>query len=577
MGEVVELLEGPGYGRPFLIAHQAGDRLGKRGEDGAILDDDHPPTDAPEMLDRQGHVAIIGTTDDEVVAVVADGGSHRPRLHPQSAEEGHPDIAGALVPLDNGNLDDVLVLVVHPDTIGDRHMSRARIGGDTALDQGDDTHMVTGKREGKALGGEVPDINSRCYALITAHHTALYHLPILGDKGSSHIDLVHGKVDQVIGKDEIRPEAGGYGPTVLEVIAVAAVDRRHADRLDGVEVSPYGEAHVVIDVPLLEDRFGLAIIGAEAAPPDIGRGDPAKQRQHIMARRAFAQEDVHPPPDTLMHLLDALTFVFSEDADASVGIKRPVDDLRAVPVDDLARSPCRQDLLQHLIISCDDTGVVHHLTEAEDAGMGKRFGDILRPDLRTTVLKRCGWYTGGHHEESLQRRPLGGIEHVGEAVKAGDIAQLMGVADRRGRTTGDDEVAELLWCCMARFYMDVAVDEARQQVAAASVDDSIRLPLSRFSKGCDGAIGDEQVGFKELLVVHIQNLRSGDAHISARPPTCDIQDVLHMRFRVHDPPPCQSVYASEVHSSRKNMLQTITIPINFPKHFYLSFNIVPIF
>ena len=76
--------------------------------------------------------------------------------------------------------------------------------------------------------------------------------------------------------------------------------------------------------------------------------------------------------------------------------------------------------------------------------------------------------------------------------------------------------------------MDVAIDEPRKEIATGGIDGPRGLPASHVGERGDDSIGDEEIGFEELLVVDIEDLGPGDAQVGACSSTRDIDDMFHL-------------------------------------------------
>ena len=94
-----------------VVAHDAGNGKDQLGRDGAALRDHDAAPVLHHPVGRQGHLLLAGAHHDDVVGVVGDAGGHGSGLQPVPLEIADADVAGVLVPLDDGDLQNVLLRV----------------------------------------------------------------------------------------------------------------------------------------------------------------------------------------------------------------------------------------------------------------------------------------------------------------------------------------------------------------------------------------------------------------------------------------------------------------------------------
>ena len=75
--------------------------------------------------------------------------------------------------------------------------------------------------------------------------------------------------------------------------------------------------------PRLEQRVGLAVVGAEGGELGAVADDVGRERLEVLARRALADEDPHPLAALLGRLLELGALVVGLDAGREVGVERP--------------------------------------------------------------------------------------------------------------------------------------------------------------------------------------------------------------------------------------------------------------
>ena len=65
----------------------------------------------------------------------------------------------------------------------------------------------------------------------------------------------------------------------------------------------------------------------------------------------------------------------------------------------------RLDLFEHILAAREDSGDVHHLGQAEDAGPRQECPDLAGPEQSAGVFPRRGGNARRRHEEQVERQP----------------------------------------------------------------------------------------------------------------------------------------------------------------------------
>ena len=98
-----------------LVAHDTSHRQRYLTGDGAVLGHHDAAVQRHHLIGGKGHILVVGAHHNDIVAVVADGGGHRAVLQAVALDVAQTDMMGVLVPLDNGDLQDIVLRV---DAVG---------------------------------------------------------------------------------------------------------------------------------------------------------------------------------------------------------------------------------------------------------------------------------------------------------------------------------------------------------------------------------------------------------------------------------------------------------------------------
>ncbi len=268
-----------------LVRHQPGNGQRQAGKHFFAIDGDKP---APHLADcprcRQ-HTRVIGPDDDNVVMVVSDRGSQRAGLQAHATDKAQTDVACALVALDHGHLEHVLL------GVGDRiAVVRAYHRFDQVL--GDD--LIFNHANDPRLGPVSVYLKSMRVHLIPVQVYGVTHVgvinlgiaprsrsrsrfrigrAVLGDQTAAAKDQLYLDVLQVSKDHQVGPFARRHRATVIQAEPFGSVERRHADSRHGVQAIGDGDAHHVVDVPIVEQVGRVTVVGAQAAAAAVLRRD----------------------------------------------------------------------------------------------------------------------------------------------------------------------------------------------------------------------------------------------------------------------------------------------------------------
>ena len=440
-------------------------------------------------------------------------GGHRPTLQAIPAKQSDRNIPGPLVPLDHRKLHNVLSRIMHPYPIlyGDHGLSR--FGDHPAGNYVDDPHMRVRKLQSQPLLCEVLYIHSTQNPLIQMAFIIDQHGSILGNQAAADIDLMHRKLGQVVAKAEIGTKPWSNGSPVTEMIAITAVDCSHADRLDRVQSGSNGEPDIIVDMAFTENAHGLTVIGTENAASAVTPIHPSKEGEYVVAGRTFTQHHIHAASDPLLQLLCCFTLMVGPDSGCAVCIQIRTVDGGTVTVDDFLRFLCFPQLVQNQGRTADHSGVIHHLTQPEHPFMLQRLDQVGSEHYRSTVFESGCWNTGRNNKKGLQGCLFRGVQHIGKSIKSADVANLVGVGNDGGCSTGNNKIAELLRGCMAGLYVDMAVYESWDHITPFCIHNCVCTPLSRLGISGKTPFTYQNISFKPLFVIYIQNMGIGNTEL----------------------------------------------------------------
>ena len=413
---------------------------------------------------------------------MGDGGGHRAgHVVAETGDEAVHDRAGAAMAFDEGDLADVGVTVHRDDAVLDGQIGFERLGGRLVLDNADHA----GADCVRSIGGLDVEI---CRGEGSAHVDALPRLvrPREIRFGSEHLavprdDLAtrdhgfDGEGPQVGGQHAVGAAAGRDGAEVaLHAEMGGGVDRGHLERDQRVEAAFDGVAHDAVHVAVVDERAGMAIVGAEDEVARIETlfGHGGDLGLHVVPGAAETEHGAHALADAHDGVGLGGAFVIVGGAAGGIGAEIGEVGAGVMAADGLAGGLGRGDLAEHFGITRDHAGEVHHLAQAYDVRPGHRLGDVLGAEFGAGRLEaRRGGGAGGHLDEDVDGLREGLVVHQADALEPHDIGDLVGVDEHAGGAVGGDGADEFGDGQHAAFDMHVPVAKAGDEVAALGVDD----------------------------------------------------------------------------------------------------------
>ena len=477
------------------FAHDAGDLELDLAEDPAAVHHDDAAAKLDHAVDRRGHVLLVRADDDDVVAVVRDGGRHRAGFEPVALDVADADVVRVLVALDDGDLQNI---VFNADLLGVACVGRDDLAGDHAehgaragLDEVRGLKVRDMERFVRALDKVRVDLGrfKGCDALSVEHEPALL------------VDLENVEIVEVVDHDEVREEARRDRAAVVEQEVARGVVACALDGDDRIDARLNGPAHDVVDVPLFEQVVGVLIVGTEHAVGVVLRREQGEERVKVARGRALADHDVLSALELGERVLYGAAFVVGVNAGGDVGIQIIARETGGVAVNLLVVRLRGHDLFKHLLVTVRHADVVHHLGKALDAVVLVERVDRAVVEHRAGFVERRRGHAGGEHEAYVHGQVLGRLEHVLDAVGPHDVRNLVRVGDDGGRAVRNDGVRKLLGGDERALKMDVRIDKAGQNKLAAHVD--LRFALVVLAHAGDQALRHGDVAMAQLVAEYV--------------------------------------------------------------------------
>ena len=294
-----------------------------------------------------------------------------PALQAEAADEAEPGAPRAQVPLDHRDLRQVAVAVGDRLARSPGRLVDERVGDDLAGHDPDHPSRAALPRDPEHLGPERADPHR------VTHPVRHDRVRDLGDRPAALQDEVGDEAARgragPTGRRGTRgrPRRSSRGGATGGVVRGAdeGVLRRNAER--------HRLAHHRVDVAVVCDVLGLAVVGAERDPAGAVLGEQRQQRAQVPRGGRLSDQEPHPEPQAFASLLDGVGLVIRADARGRVGVQVAADDTGGVPVDVL-----RQGELRKLgLARADHAGEVHHLREADHAPAAKQGVEVARCEL----------------------------------------------------------------------------------------------------------------------------------------------------------------------------------------------------
>ena len=181
---------------------------------------------------------------------------------------------------------------------------------------------------------------------------------------------------QVVEHEDVGLVAGRNCAEPPQPVVHRGIDGRHHHRVLRAHAFLDRDADHLVDVPLLDDEVGLAVVGAEHALVGAVLLHEWQQVLQVARARGLAQHDPHPKAPLLERLLESRRLVVGANAGCEVGVETRAAHAGCVPVHVIGEP--RLELGELAGVAGDDAGEVHHLGDADGAVTAEEALDVAR-------------------------------------------------------------------------------------------------------------------------------------------------------------------------------------------------------
>ena len=476
------------------------------------------------------HVEIVRAEDDDVVRVMRDGGGQRAAPQSEAADEAETDVARRVVPLDDGQLEDVPRGVGFDEVVD--HQGILHGGDRDDLPRHEFDHLDTAvrhDRDEEAVLPELAHVHGTSHVREIRRRRCVHDAAAVARGGRAAVpDLLGADVLQIGEKDQIRPVSGRDGAVFLHAVMPRGVDSGDLQRGHGIQTETDGFPHVMVDVSLVLEVGGMLVVGGETELHRVLGCHEREQVVQVAFGRALAHEDLHAAAEFLLRLLARGAFVIAAHAGEDVGVELGTGQSRRVAVDPLAAR--RVDFRKLGLHAAVHSGEVHQFGHAEHILLAGVQDDVHRREPGARRLQRGCRDAGRHHHEDVERQVFRCLEHVVDAVESHDVRELMRIDHHGGGAARHHGAGEFRDREHGAFDVDVGVNEGRGEIASAAVDD--RPALVRPDAD-DHAVRHRDVAFMDLAAQHVHDPRVAEHDVGGLVPPRRCQflpDVVHVGF-----------------------------------------------
>ena len=316
---------------------------------------------------------------------------------------------------------------------------------------------------------------------------------MIPDRHAALEDGVRREADEIGEQEQVGLVAGRDGAEPVEPVPLRRVEGGHHERILGRDARRDGVAHHPVDVAVVGDVLGVAVVGAERHPAGAELVHERQQRLQVARHRGLADQEPHAGAQPLAALVDGQCLVVRANARRGVRLQLLAEEPGRVAVD--VGGALERELRELVGRAVDDAGEVHHLGEAEDAAAAHQRLQVAG------ASGRRGDSNGeaGTHEGAMKKtsscKPDEASRSQWTPSTAEHVRDLVRVGDDRGRPEREDEARELVDEELHRLDVHVRVDEAGDDVAARCVD---RLAALVRPEPGDHPVDDRDVAVEPL-------------------------------------------------------------------------------
>ena len=310
-----------------------------------------------------------------------------PVLQSRAADEAATDPPGPEMALDHRDLRQVVCGGGDREAVGRRRLDLDRL-----------RHHLVGHEPDRARLAALPRDPQVCGAHRPVAHRVLDPFGHVGLR-----DLVHGppRLQRELGlepfqvgqQQQVGLVAGRDRAEMPEAVPRRRVDRRQHDGVLRSDARGDRLAHHPVDVAVLGDVLGIAVVGAERDPGGAELPHQRQQRLEIARHRRLADQQPHAVAKPLASLVGRQRLVIRPDAGRDVRVELLPEQSRCVAVDLDALG--ESQLVELAGIAVDDSGEIHHLGEPEDAAPTEQALEVAAQQAAGAVTRtpRREWTT----------------------------------------------------------------------------------------------------------------------------------------------------------------------------------------
>ena len=191
-----------------------------------------------------------------------------------------------------------------------------------------------------------------------------------------------------------------------------------------------------------------------------------EQGLEALGGAALADDDHQAGRDVVAPLVERHAFMVGRDAGGGILPELVQGEARGVAVDRLAGSTGCVDFAQDLRVFGQHAGEIHHFAQVADIIALDQLLDVVRRDRGAAGLDLAadGGDAARCAEKEVEPCLTAVADHEIDAVDAQDIRDLVRVGDDADGAVGDGDAGVFAREEHRTLNVDVAVDEARQQV-----------------------------------------------------------------------------------------------------------------
>jgi len=265
---------------------------------------------------------------------------------------------------------------------------------------------------------------------------------------------------------------------------------------------------------LLGDVERVSVVGAKG---DERRGavvQKRRQRAHVLARAAIADQHLDALSELLLGLWPRRALVAVMDAAGGVGVEPVAGQQRRMSVDTGALE--RDQFIERLVRVGEDVIETHELGESDIGGMAAVANQVGGRHPRAGGLEPGRRHAARQLHLEVHHRVARALEKVVEPRRAQHVDDLMRIADRGRGAARQRAAVELGRRHAGALDMDVGVDKARHDHGAAPVER--HLALVAVVHPDDHVAGDGDVAVLEFAAHQVEYARVPNHHIGGLAP-----------------------------------------------------------